>query len=528
MKRFSNMNIKTIKKLFIFILLISAICLVGCELDPSGNGGSGGSGGNQQTEFVYREIEPDEFSNDTIAILSNGYRLIWTDEFNYTGSPDPAKWNYEVGGGGWGNNESQFYTNRDDNSYVSDGYLTITAKKESLSGYSYTSARLTSKNKGDFKYGYIEFRAILPEGLGTWPALWMMPTESVYGGWPNSGEIDIMETTGKNPNYIQGTTHTTVSQGGGVGGATTCPTSTRDWNLYACEWDETGIKFIVNGKTYFTYTHSPSHDATRWPFDQKFFLIMNIAMGGNMGGNIASDFNEAKMLVDYVRVYQKVDESDTEAPSQVDIKNYVASYDNLYIEWDKATDNQGIRQYDIVVNNKQIGATMSNNYTIKNLEEATSYQVRIISVDYNGNWTLSDIYTFSTLKEPVLPGKIKGTDYSSASKKVTVVTASSEGGNCLQVASGTTINYNAKMTESGTCNVNLRANILKACEVEVKIMSGTNIVYENKVALSATFGKYNDIAFPELNLPKGDYQIQITCNASDTGNAIVINYLSIE
>ena len=520
------MVIKTVKKFSIILIFISLFLLIGCEeiVIPGPNNPKE----DTPSEFVYHEIEPDEFSNDTIAILPNGYKLVWTDEFNYTGSPDSSKWNYEVGGGGWGNNESQFYTNRDDNSYVSDGYLTITAKKESLSGYSYTSARLTSKNKGDFKYGYIEFRAILPEGLGTWPALWMMPTKSVYGGWPNSGEIDIMETTGKNPSYIQGTTHTTVSQGGGVGGATTCPTSTKQWNTYACEWDDSGIKFMVNGKTYFTYTHSPSHDSTRWPFDQEFFLIMNIAMGGNMGGNIASDFSEAKMLVDYVRVYQKVDEADNEAPSAVDIKNYVASYDNLYIEWDKATDNQGILQYDIVVNNKLIGATMSTNYTIKNLEEAKSYQIRIISVDYNGNYTLSDIYTLSTLKEPLLPGKVKGTDYSQATKKVSIVSASSEGGNCLQLTGGTEVSYSAKCEKSGTYNVVLRANVLKACEVEIKILNGTNIIYENKVALSATFGKYNDIAFPELNLPTGQYQIKITCNTSDTGNAIVINYLSIE
>ncbi|MBO4623333.1 MAG: family 16 glycosylhydrolase [Bacilli bacterium] len=525
------MTKNTIIKLFIFILLILAISLVGCSevLPDDGGGGSGNNNsGNTPKEYVYREIEPDEFSDDTIAVLANGYKLIWTDEFNYTGSPDPAKWNYEVGGGGWGNNESQYYTNRDDNSYVSDGYLTITAKKESVSSYSYTSARLTSKNKGDFKYGYIEFRAILPEGLGTWPALWMMPTESVYGGWPNSGEIDIMETTGKNPSYIQGTTHTTVSQGGGVGGATTCPTSTKQWNTYACEWDDSGIKFMVNGKTYFTYTHSPNHDSTRWPFDQKFFLIMNIAMGGNMGGQIADDFKEAKMLVDYVRVYQKVDEADTVAPSAVEIKKYVSSYDNIYIEWDKATDNQGVRQYNIVVNNKQIGATMSNSYTIKNLEEATNYQVRIVSVDYNGNYTLSDIFTFATLKEPTLPGKIKGTDYSSATKKVSVVTASAEGGNCLQLPSGTEVNYRALCKTSGTYNVNLRVQVLKTCEVEIKILSDTETIYVNKVTLSSSYGKYNDVAFPELNLPAGEYQIKITCNASDTGNAIVINYLNIE
>ena len=130
------MTKNSIKKLFIFILLFLAISLVGCNEvlpDDGGGGSDNNNSGTTPKEYVYREIEPDEFSDDTIAVLSNGYKLIWTDEFNYTGSPDPAKWNYEVGGGGWGNNESQYYTNRDDNSYVSDGYLTITAKKENVS-----------------------------------------------------------------------------------------------------------------------------------------------------------------------------------------------------------------------------------------------------------------------------------------------------------------------------------------------------------------------------------------------------------
>ena len=503
--------------LLIILLLFTLSFAYACDGEEEGN-----------NEFKYREIEPDEFASDTMAELAGGYTLIWTDEFNYTGSPDPAKWNYEVGGGGWGNNESQFYTNRDDNSYVDNGYLTITAKKEAYSGYQYTSARLTSKNKGDFKYGYIEFRAILPTGIGTWPALWMMPTESVYGGWPNSGEIDIMETTGKNPAYIQGTTHTNVSQGGGVGGATSIPTSTSEWHTYGCEWDDTGIKFMVDGRAYFTYTHSPNHDYTRWPFDQKFFLIMNLAMGGTMGGNIDPNFSEASMKVDYVRVYSKVDTTDEEAPAKAEITKYVASYDNIYIEWDKASDNQGIKQYNIVVNNKQVGATMSNRYTIRGLEEAKTYSIRLVSVDYNGNWTLSDIFSIATLKEPVIPGKIKGTDYNNATKAVSVVTSTAEGGNCLQIASGTEVTYVIKVSKAGTYNVNLRLSVLRSCECGIEVINGSSSIYANTQALNSSFGRYSDVAFPSLDLQKGEYVIKITCSASDSGNAIIINYLNIE
>ncbi|MET0814849.1 MAG: glycoside hydrolase family 16 protein, partial [Pseudoxanthomonas sp.] len=133
---------------------------------------------------------------------------VWQDEFDYDGAPDPGRWGYDIGGKGWGNNELQYYTDSTDNASVADGVLTITARRQKKNGNAYTSARVISKGKGDFLYGRFEIRARLPPGKGTWPALWMLPTDQAYGGWPSSGEIDIMEHVGYDPNRVHITMHT--------------------------------------------------------------------------------------------------------------------------------------------------------------------------------------------------------------------------------------------------------------------------------------------------------------------------------
>ena len=246
-----------------------------------------------------------------ISLASGIYNLAWSDEFDYEGSLDDTKWGYDLGSenGGWGNNERQYYTNRLDNVSVDNGQLTIKAKKESYNGYQYTSARIVTKNKADFTYGYFEVKAKLPYGIGTWPAIWLLPTDNVYGGWPNSGEIDMMEMVGSRPNHVLGSIHTrdynwyngiTVSKGG----STDVDTGITGFNTYGIEWTEDYISFYVNGESYYTFANNNSGDYKQWPFDQDFHLILNIAMGGTLGGTISSTFVESSMVVDYVRVYK--------------------------------------------------------------------------------------------------------------------------------------------------------------------------------------------------------------------------------
>ena len=233
--------------------------------------------------------------------------IVWQDEFDYEGLPDDSKWDYDVGGGGWGNNELQYYTDkREKNARVENGNLIIEAHHEFLSGSTYTSARLVTKNKGDWKYGYFEMRAILPSGRGTWPAFWMLPTDWEYGGWPDSGEIDIMEHVGYDPPNVVGTVHTKNYNhllGTQVGQTISVPDCESEFHVYACEWSESQIKMYVDGVLYFTFNDQGSWQ--KWPFDKRFHIILNIAVGGNWGGAQGVD-NSAfptKYVIDYVRVY---------------------------------------------------------------------------------------------------------------------------------------------------------------------------------------------------------------------------------
>ena len=236
---------------------------------------------------------------------------VFADEFNYTGLPDPNKWGYDIGGSGWGNNELQYYTNQLKNAFVANGKLTITAYKEELEGRNYTSARLITKNKGDIKYGRIEVRAQLPAGLGTWPAIWMLPTDWVYGGWPSSGEIDIMEHVGYDQDVIHITTHsekyyfkinTQKSATKKIENAST------QYHVYRLDWTPEKITGYIDNELIFTNVNEGT-DYKAWPFDQRFHLLLNIAVGGDWGGAKGIDETAfpASMLVDYVRFYKMIE-----------------------------------------------------------------------------------------------------------------------------------------------------------------------------------------------------------------------------
>jgi beta-glucanase (GH16 family) len=243
-----------------------------------------------------------------MSFQSNGQvdceSLVWVDEFDTDGGPDPDKWGHDTGGGGWGNNELQTYTNTRTNSWVENGKLFIKAVK---TNNSWTSARLVTKEKGDWLYGRIEVRAKLPSGRGTWPAIWMLPTDWAYGGWPASGEIDIMEHVGYDPGVVHGTVHTQAfnhSIGTQVGENIQVPDAMSSFHVYAIEWAPESIKWYLDGELYFTFNNQNKTFA-EWPFDKRFHLLLNIAIGGNWGGAQGVDQNltEAIMEVDYVRVY---------------------------------------------------------------------------------------------------------------------------------------------------------------------------------------------------------------------------------
>jgi beta-glucanase (GH16 family) len=252
------------------------------------------------------------FYNSTAQHAYN--KLVWADEFNKPGLPDSSKWSYDKGRGcpencGWGNNELQFYTqHRQENARVEKGCLVIEARKEAFADANYTSARLASKNKGDWKYGRIEAKAKLPAGTGMWPAIWMLPTKWEYGGWPKSGEIDIMENVGYWPDSALGTVHT-GAYNGMLGTQKTNGLKITDlskaFHVYSIEWTPDMISFFIDNKKYNEFKNDHK-GIDEWPFDKEFHLLLNIAVGGNWGGKFGVDDKifPQKMLVDYVRVYQ--------------------------------------------------------------------------------------------------------------------------------------------------------------------------------------------------------------------------------
>ncbi len=237
--------------------------------------------------------------------------LVWQDEFDKEGLPDTSKWNYERGY--LRNRELQYYTvGRTENVTQRNGNLVITARNDSamIDGQvcPVTSASITSRNKGDWKYGRIEVRAKLPLCLGTWPAIWMMPTKGTYGGWPKSGEIDIMEHVGYEPNKIYFNLHTEKynhTKGTGRGSSVDCSDAYKEFHVYAVEWFEDHIDwFFDNNKVFSVQNDQTGWES--WPIDQPFYIILNFAFGGAWGGQKGVDLSALpqEYLIDYVRVFQ--------------------------------------------------------------------------------------------------------------------------------------------------------------------------------------------------------------------------------
>ncbi|MEN9322972.1 MAG: hypothetical protein RL699_752 [Bacteroidota bacterium] len=243
---------------------------------------------------TFTTIQPVE---DQVIDYTN---QVWADEFNTDGAPDPTKWSYDLGAGGWGNNEAQYYTNNAANSIVSNGTLKITAKAQSVGTSNYTSARLKSENKFEFTYGKVECRAKLPVGVGTWPAIWMLGQNYATNTWPSCGEIDIMEHKGYIPNKIYGSLHYPGHSGGNsVTNSILSSNVSTQFHVYKAIWTPSSIKFYVDNTLFHSFANSGSV-----PFNSDFFLILNVAMGGDFGGPIDPNFSEAAMEVDYIRVFQ--------------------------------------------------------------------------------------------------------------------------------------------------------------------------------------------------------------------------------
>jgi PKD repeat protein len=241
-----------------------------------------------------------------VKTIDNNMQLVWQDEFDQDGDPNPSNWGYNIGNGdnGWGNGESQYYTNRPENAKVENGVLKITAQRENYEGYAFTSARMLTEGKFDFTYGRIDVRAKLPDGSGTWPAIWLLGANIGSVGWPACGEIDIMEHVGNNLGQVSSALHTTSSYGATINHKSVYVSNeTTEFHLYSMIWTVNSITFLLDDEAYYTYSPSPKNNQN-WPFTSDQFIILNVAMGGNLGGTIGDSFQSSIMEVDYVRVYQ--------------------------------------------------------------------------------------------------------------------------------------------------------------------------------------------------------------------------------
>ena len=242
-----------------------------------------------------------------LRLLIVDYKLVWSDEFDGN-EIDGEKWDFYMGKHG---SEEQYYTDRRENSIIRDGKLVIIARKEAYEDCGYTSASLFTRYKdgypGGWTYGKVQVRAKIPSGMGQWPAIWMMPTDNKFGWWPKSGEIDIMEAVGQNPNIIYGTIHcekynhlNNTAKGGKIRSETVYS----DFHDYEMIWDGDGITFLLDDYAYYTYVPE-SRDHTVWPFDERFYLKLNLAIGG-WGGAPDDRLFPTEYQIEYVRVYAQI------------------------------------------------------------------------------------------------------------------------------------------------------------------------------------------------------------------------------
>ena len=249
---------------------------------------------------------PEDEENKIVD--KSGLKLVWSDEFDSGTTPSTSKWTKEIWNPGKVNNEKQYYTDSEKTAYISDGTLKIKAYKENGNWY---SARIKTEKKASWKYGLFEAKIKMPAGNGVWPAFWMMPEDSAYGTWPRSGELDIMEYS---PSTTKTRAYSTVHHSASESQASTdsykslggkeLPDAASAWHTYSLRWTEDYVEAFIDGASIGSKYYNDGKGWVNWPYDKPYYIILNLAMGGTLGGAIDSSLTEAVFEIDYVRVYQ--------------------------------------------------------------------------------------------------------------------------------------------------------------------------------------------------------------------------------
>lgn len=388
-----------IKKIVLLLTFVMTLFVIfGCSTDSSTTTTS-----SLETESTTTTQNPNSLllripADCTNVEIVDGWVPTWCEEFDYEGAVDSTKWRHQTGGGGYGNNELQNYTSRPENAYVDGDKLVITALREDYGNEDYTSSKIWTQGVKNWKYGKFEIRAKVPAGVGTWPAFWMMPKSSVYGGWPASGEIDILEHTANfgGLNKAVGSIHTSAYNhkiGTQISFSKFDATLSSEFHTYSIIWNEFSITWFLDGVQYGKTTFNPLKETSvnkvsdAWPFDQEFYLIINLAMGGAMGGTVDPNFVSDTFEVDYVRVFQQdYGMNDSEAPTSVtNLQAVKAINTKAYMYWTRATDNEAIKRYNIYVDGVFTKSVAVNMYIFNNLTAGREYTVEVEAEDYAGN-----------------------------------------------------------------------------------------------------------------------------------------------
>lgn len=527
------------KKLMIFFSLVLLAFVVACDNQTTTTQSTQTT---ETTTFTQQTTSTDTMTStqttttepyddrslvpDSCSYLDNidDWQPVWCDEFDVDGLPSSERWSYDVGGGGWGNNELQYYTNADlDNAFVSEGTLKIKAIKEDISGSDYSSARLISKYRGDWLYGRVQIRAKMPTGRGTWAALWMLPTDWRYGGWPDSGEIDIMEYVGYDEDRIHGTIHTGAynhSLGTQIGYSKTITDAENTFHVYEMVWEPRSIELFIDGVKFATFGYNPLfnidiENSDAWPFDQRFHLIMNLAIGGNWGGaqGVDDSIFPTQMEVDYVRVYQKDYAGlDSEAPTSVsDLSLMKSEQESIKLSWNHATDDVMVAYYEIYVDSVLDGSTSLNAYEAYDLEPNTSYRFDVVAVDFAGNRSLVETVNVSTEDvASILDGIVQAEDYNNQVGVFVEETEDVGGGqNVGWIDTNDYMEYTLVVTESGNYTITYRV-ASESGGGEIKLYGASLLpLATTTIPITGGWQVWTDVTSSSFYLSEGVYTFQV-------------------
>jgi beta-glucanase (GH16 family) len=487
------------------------------------------------TEFIYDDRSLVPASCDFLDNIDE-WQPVWCDEFDTDGLPDSTKWSYDVGGGGWGNQELQYYTENDlDNARVVDGNLYITAIKETIGTNQYSSARLVSKYRGDWEYGRIQIRAKMPSGRGLWSALWMLPTDWRYGGWPDSGEIDIMEYVGYDKDRVYGTIHTGAynhNLGTQIGFNKMIPNVETEYQLYEMIWEPGKIDLYINGERFAYFGYNPNsnidiENSDAWPFDERFHLIMNIAVGGTWGGSQGIDTSifPQSMVVDYVRVYQKdYAGMDQAVPSPITgLTLQKATNNSVQVKWNHATDDVMVKQYDVFFNGLLKGSTTVNGLLVTKLNPETEYTIDVIAVDFDDNRSDNVSLIVNTLPVPTVLDIIQAEFYTDMSG-IKLGDALDEGGGKYVgwIDTGDYLTYQLRVEEAGTYTITYRvASESSGGEIKFNLLSN---LATTVIPTTGGWQVWTDVTSTEFNLPAGVYTFRVTASSGGFN----LNYFFLE